>query len=117
DLVEPGADETALVEAADAAPRARERLLHRVLGVVEGAEHPVAVREQLAAVRRHQLLEGVGVAGARGVEQRGGRGRLAMLPVAMNPRPGPGSTGENRDEEKGGELWRPAMAVPGGQGI
>jgi hypothetical protein len=43
DLVEPRADETALVEAAGAAPRARERVLHRVLGVVQGAEHPVAV--------------------------------------------------------------------------
>src|SRR5258705_3036838 len=79
DLVEPCADETALVEAADAAPRARERVLHRILGVVQGAEHPVAVGLQLAAVRRYQLLEGAGVAGARGIDQRGGARSLAAI--------------------------------------
>jgi len=67
---------------------------------VQGAEHPVAVGLQLAAVRRYQLLEGAGVAGARGIDQRGGRDLGPTLPVAMNPRPGPGSTGENSDEEE-----------------
>src|SRR5204863_9831466 len=100
DLVEPRPDETALVEAADAAPRAHERLLHRVLGVVQRAEHPVAVRLQLATVRRDQLLEGAGVAGARGVEQRGERGHGSILPVAMNLCAGPGSTSENVREEE-----------------
>src|SRR5256885_1456869 len=95
-----GAAEPELVEAADAAPRAYERVLHRVLGVVQGAEHPVAVGLQFAAVRRYQLLEGAGVAGPRGIDQRGGRGHGPTLPAAMNPRPGPGSTGENRDQEE-----------------
>jgi hypothetical protein len=61
DLVEPRADETAVVEAADAAPRAHERFLHRVLGGVQRAEHPVAVRLQFDPVGRHQLLKGAGV--------------------------------------------------------
>ena len=34
----------------DPTPRAQQRLLDRVLGVVDGAEHPVAVGVQLAAV-------------------------------------------------------------------
>ena len=32
------------------APRAQERLLHRVLGLSNDAEHPVAVHVQLAAI-------------------------------------------------------------------
>jgi hypothetical protein len=45
---------------------------------VERAEHPVAVRLQLAAVGRDQPLEGTGVAGPRGVEQIG---RLGHAPI------------------------------------
>jgi len=67
---------------------------------VHRAEHPVAVRLQLGAVRRDQLLEGAGVAGARGGEQRGGRGHALILPVAMNVRAGLGSTSENRPREE-----------------
>jgi hypothetical protein len=61
-LVQARADEAALVETADTASRANEALLDRVLGVVQRAEHPVAMCLQLAAVRRHQLLERVGFA-------------------------------------------------------
>ena len=38
-------------------PRAQERLLHQVLGLVERAEHPVAVHPQLAPVALDELLE------------------------------------------------------------
>ena len=50
DPVEPGADRRAALEVGRGLPGAQERLLHEVLGLVEGAAHPVAVREQLALV-------------------------------------------------------------------
>jgi hypothetical protein len=74
DLVQPRSDVAALVECADAAPGPDQALLYRVLGVVQRPQHPVAVRQQLAAVRRDHPLEGVGVTRADGVEQLGGRG-------------------------------------------
>ena len=50
DAVEPCPDKRAAVERVAAAPRAQERLLHRVLGLVERGQHPVAVDVQLAPV-------------------------------------------------------------------
>src|SRR5256885_563586 len=38
-------------------PRPQQRFLHGVLGVVHRAEHPVAMREQLAAVRLDEAGE------------------------------------------------------------
>jgi hypothetical protein len=35
--------------------------VRRVLGVVEGSEHPVATRQQLTKVMTDQLFEGLGV--------------------------------------------------------
>ncbi len=69
DAVQPGAEQRAAAETVPAAPGTQERLLHRVLGVVERGEHAVAVHVQLAPVplgepgerglvardRRHQL--------------------------------------------------------------
>jgi hypothetical protein len=60
---------------------------------VQGAEHPVAVGLQLAAVRRYQLLEGAGVAGARGIDQRGGRGHLPNVTGRDESAPWPGFQG------------------------
>ena len=57
DAVQPGAEQRAAVEAVAAAPRPQERLLHRVLGLVERREHPVAVDVQLAAVPLGELGE------------------------------------------------------------
>jgi hypothetical protein len=37
---------------------AQERLLHEILGLLEGAEHPVAVHVQLPPVALHQHAEG-----------------------------------------------------------
>ena len=51
DPVEPGAQRRAVLERVVAPPRAQVGLLHQVLGVVDRAHHPVAVREQLAPVR------------------------------------------------------------------
>ena len=69
DRVEPRAQRAAALEPRQPAPRAEQRLLQRVLGVLDRAEHPVAVGVQLGAVRRDEPLEGGLVAAARGVEQ------------------------------------------------
>jgi hypothetical protein len=57
DPVEPGPQRRAALEPGEVAPGAQERLLHQVLGVLDRAEHPVAVHPQLAPVRLHQLGE------------------------------------------------------------
>ena len=57
DPVEPAAEGRAALEAVEAAPRAQERVLHRVLGLERRAEHPVAVRGELPAVAL-QVVEG-----------------------------------------------------------
>ena len=50
DPVEPRAERRAALEPVEALPGAEERLLHRVLGLEDRAEHPVAVARQLAAM-------------------------------------------------------------------
>jgi len=86
----------AVIEAAEVTPGPQQRFLHHVLGVVQRAEHAVAVGQQLAAVGGHQLLEGVGVPGSRGGQERGRSGHGPIVPIgwarAMNLRAGPGST-------------------------
>src|SRR5439155_13031395 len=57
DAVEPGAQCRAALEAVEVPPRAQERVLDGVLRVERRAEHPVAVRGQLAAMLL-QLAEG-----------------------------------------------------------
>ena len=64
-------------------------LLQRVLGVVHRAEHPVAVRVELAAVGLEQPREGLFVTGAGGVEERGFHGRCTLVTDEF-ARPGPG---------------------------
>jgi hypothetical protein len=77
DLVEPRADRASLLEASESPPRAQQRLLQRVVGVVEGAEHAVAVRVQGAAMRQYELAVGALVASARTLQQL----RLAVRQV------------------------------------
>ncbi len=50
DAVQPGANERAAVERVARPPRPEERLLDRILGFVEGRQHPVAVDVELAPV-------------------------------------------------------------------
>ena len=57
DAVQPGPQRRAALEAGPGAPRLGERLLHEVLGVLEVAEHAVAVHPQLAPVRLDQRRE------------------------------------------------------------
>ena len=52
----------------EAAPRAEQRFLERVVGVLDRPEHPVAVRVQVTAMRRDEAAERVGVAGTRRVQ-------------------------------------------------
>src|SRR6266516_2330986 len=60
DCVQPGAELRARLVAVGAFPGAQHRLLERVVGVVERAEHPVAVEVERAAVwfdqERERLL-------------------------------------------------------------
>jgi hypothetical protein len=71
DAEEPGLDGGAALEARAPAPGAQERLLDGVLGVGGRAEHAVAVQQQGAAERLHDVVEGALVAG----EGRGGGDR------------------------------------------
>jgi hypothetical protein len=50
DPVQPRAHRAAALELRQPAPGAQQRLLHGVLGVLHGAEHPIAVRVQLATM-------------------------------------------------------------------
>ena len=71
DPVEPGADRGASLEPSEALPGGQQRLLQGVLGVLERAEHPVAVHLQLSTVGLGQLAERVAVAGPRPGDQVG----------------------------------------------
>ena len=57
DGVEPGPQRAAPLEPVHTAPPAQQGLLHGVLGVVGGAEHPVAVQQQPGPQRRDLLRE------------------------------------------------------------
>ena len=69
DAVEPGAEGRAAFETVDSAPGADERLLHGVLGLERGAEHPIGVGGQLDPVLLELPFElgGVGPGGERRV--------------------------------------------------
>jgi hypothetical protein len=69
DPVEPGAQRRALLERVQRAPGREQRVLHGVLGILERAEHPVAVELQLRTVGLDQLAEGVLVACAGSAER------------------------------------------------
>ena len=71
DPVQPGTHRTASLEPRQPPPGADERLLQGVLGVVHRAKHAVAVRVQLAAVRRDEPVERALVVAAGGFEQVG----------------------------------------------
>ena len=70
DPVQPRARRAAALEAVEPAPRTQQRVLQRVLGVLDGAEHPVAVRLQLAAMRLDEAPVGRFVVGECGRAHR-----------------------------------------------
>jgi hypothetical protein len=57
DAVEPRPHRRPACIGVAAPPRTQERLLHELLGLLEGAEHPVAVQMQLAPVPLDTLTE------------------------------------------------------------
>jgi hypothetical protein len=69
DPVQPGAQRSASLEGVQVPPGPQQGLLGGVLGVVEGAQHPVAVHVQLTDMRRHQQPEPRLVARQRRPEQ------------------------------------------------
>ena len=92
DPVQPRAHRAPAGEPAEPAPRAQERLLKRVLGVVERPEHPVAVRVELPAVGVHDRAVRVLVPRAGGGEPvcfGGGRCRNARHARQGRRTPGP----------------------------
>jgi hypothetical protein len=66
DPVEPRTERRPSLEASAFPPCPQERLLHEVLGVLQGAEHAVAVQLQLTTVRLDELGERRLVAGPNG---------------------------------------------------
>jgi hypothetical protein len=83
DAVEPRPQRAAALELRQPAPGAQERVLEGVVGVVDRAEHPVAVRVELLAVELHELAEGVLVPSARCLEQLAfARGRVCVHAAA-----------------------------------
>ena len=71
DPVEPRADRGPSLERLEALPGGQQRVLERVLGVLEGSEHPVAVHLELSTVRLGQLSERLAVPGSRPGDQIG----------------------------------------------
>ena len=76
DAVEPGPEQGAALERVAPAPSSQVHLLHRVLGLLVGGEHPIAVHVQLAPMPLGDGGEGVLVAchrgGDVGIRDRGG---------------------------------------------
>ena len=63
DPVQPGPQRGPAFETGQAAPGREQGLLHHVLGILNRAEHPVAVNLQLAPVWLGELAEGLPIAG------------------------------------------------------
>jgi hypothetical protein len=81
DAVQPGAEAGAALKLLAAPPGTQHGLLHQVLGVLEGADHPVAVHLQLPPVP-------LGQRGERGLVTGRGRGddRLLLDPAQADLR-------------------------------
>jgi hypothetical protein len=62
--IQPGAKRRAFLEATEALPYGQQRVLERVLGVLEGSEHPVAVHLQLPPIRVGESTERVASTGS-----------------------------------------------------
>ena len=89
DPVEPRSQRAATLEAVEATPRTEQRVLERVVGVVDRPEHPVAVRVQVTAMWLHEATERVGIAGMRRVQVVVGHGLvhgLGASSVTYHPR-------------------------------
>ncbi len=94
DLVEPGAKRALALEPRQSAPGAHQRFLESVLGVVDRAQHPVAVRVELAAMGFDERAVGVLVAPTRRLEE------LLLWSSRAHP-------GQTRPTERGGVFAQP----------
>ena len=79
------AHRAATLEPRQPAPGGQQRLLHRLVGVVQRAEHPVAVPSELAAVTGDQLGERLLVAGLRGSQRHATKSCPRGSPAARAP--------------------------------
>ncbi len=86
----------ARLEARQRAPRPQQRVLDGVLGVLDRAEHPVAMGLELAAVRLDEIAEGVLAASARRLQQ------LSFLGASGCRGGGHGSEGNGRRQSVSG---------------
>jgi len=69
DAIEPVTDRGSAVEARNRSPRAQQCVLDEVLGIMERAEHAIAVDLQLSPVRLSELLKRLVVATLRHREE------------------------------------------------
>ena len=88
DPVHPRDQRRSRLEAVDVAPGPEHRLLHRIVGVVQRAEDPVAVPMQRLAVWRGQSYEGLFVAALGGDEHGVVEGRRLHWPSGVCRRDG-----------------------------
>ena len=102
DRVEPGAQRAAALEARQPAPGAQQRLLQRVLGVLDRAEHPVAVG---VAARRDAARP----AGRRRPRRPAGRHRAARARSCASAAPSAARTRSRRRR-----AWSRRCASPPG---
>ena len=83
DAVEPRARGRPSLEVVEAPPGPQHRLLHGVIGVEDGAEHPVAVAGQLPAVLL-QLFRPDLAAGRFGADRHGHRSYVTALTAGLD---------------------------------
>ena len=110
DAVEPGAHRGAGLEGREALPGGQQRLLQRVLGVLDRAEQPVAMHLDLAPVRIHQLCEGDVVA-------RMCPGDQVCHRVSILPSPLPPDHRPHRYRHRHARKWAPAAQIADERGV
>src|SRR5205823_3230629 len=82
--IQPGTQRRASLEPAEPLPRREQRVLQRVLRVVNRTEHPVAVRVELLTVRVGQFAERLAIARPRPLDEL--CRHVATLPRCLPPR-------------------------------
>jgi hypothetical protein len=83
DPVEPSAHRGAALESGESLPGCEQRVLERILGVVERAEHPIAVHLQFSPMRLGQRAERLAVSASRPFDQLG---RYQLHACHLSPR-------------------------------
>lgn len=111
--IQPSADRRSPLEATQALPGRQQRLLEGVLGVLYGAEHPVAVHFQLPLVTVDELAECRLVPVTGTVEKVRGHHLLLRSPGSSAPAAAGSVTGTDTGRS---ENWAPGPAkIPAGR--